>query len=68
MGTSGGELVCQAVGINEEAVVLLFKALHFGDGFAVLGDPGGVAGFKGWVGSEDAVRMGGDSKSPGGFP
>ena len=46
-GDVGGELVRQAVGVDEEAVVLLFEALHLGDGVLVLGDPGGVAGFEG---------------------
>ena len=64
MGTSGVSSSCQAVGIDEEAVVLLFEALHLGDGFAILGDPGGVAGFEGGCGVlEDAIRMGRDSKS-----
>ena len=30
-GDVGGEFVLQSIGINEEAVVLLFEALHFGD-------------------------------------
>ena len=47
-GDIGGEFVLQAVSIDEEAVVLLFEALHLGDGFAVLSDPGGVAGFEWW--------------------
>jgi len=46
-GDVGGDLVRQAVGVDEEAVVLLFEALHLSDGVAVLGDPGGVAGFEG---------------------
>ena len=46
-GDVGGELFAQAVGVDEEAVVLLFEALHLGDGVAVLGDPGGVAGIEG---------------------
>ena len=35
-GDVGGELVRQAVGVDEEAVVLLFEALHLGDGVLVL--------------------------------
>ena len=42
-----GEFVRQAVGVNEEAVVLLFQAFHLGDGGPVLGDPGVVAGCQG---------------------
>jgi len=42
-GDVGGELVLKTVGVDEEVVVLLFEALHLGDGVAVLGDPGGVA-------------------------
>ena len=38
---------------SSDLVVLLFEALHLGDGFAVLGDPGGVAGFEGWRGVGD---------------
>ena len=44
-GNAGGNLVLQAVSINEQAVVLPFKELHFGDGVAILGDPSGVARF-----------------------
>ena len=62
MGTWGW-LVRQAVGVDEEAVVLLFETLHLGDGVAILGDPGGVAGFEGGRGSEEAVRRGRDWKS-----
>ena len=62
-GDVGGELVLQAVGVDEEAVVLLFEALHLGDGVAVLGDPGGVAGFEGGSGLGGGRQEGKDWKS-----
>ena len=63
-GDLGGEFVRQAVGIDEEAVVLLFEALHLGDGLAVLGDPGGVAGFEGGRGFGGGRQEGEGSGSP----
>ena len=66
-GDVGGELVRQAVGVDEEAVVLLFEALHLGDGVAVLGDPGGVAGFEGGGGFGGGRQDGEGLEVPGAF-
>ena len=66
-GDVGGELVGQAVGVDEEAVVLLFEALHLGDGVAVLGDPGGVAGFEGGRGLGGGRQEGEGLEVPGAF-
>ena len=66
-GDVGGELVRQAVGVDEEAVVLLFEALHLGDGVAVLGDPGGVAGFEGGRGVGGGRQDGEGLEVPGAF-
>ena len=66
-GDVGGELVRQAVGVDEEAVVLLFEALHLGDGVAVLGDPGGVAGFEGGGGVGGGRQDGEGLEVPGAF-
>ena len=46
----GSEFVLEAVGVDEEAVILLFQALHLGDGLFVVGNPGDVAGFEGGIG------------------
>ena len=66
-GDVGGELFRQAVGVDEEAVVLLFETLHLGDGALVLGDPGGVAGFEGGRGLGGGRQEGEGLEVPGAF-
>ncbi len=66
-GHLGGEFILQAIGINEEAIVLLFQALHLGNGGLVLGDPGVVAGFEGGVGLEGSGQEGQGLEVPGTF-
>ena len=59
-GVVGGRLLVRAVGVEEEAVVLLFEACPVGEGVEVLGDPGCVAGFEGGrgLGGPAGVRGG----------
>ncbi|MNF91116.1 hypothetical protein D3C84_737090 [compost metagenome] len=45
-GDVWGEFVRQTVGVDQKLVVLLFETLHLGEGTAILGNPGCVAGFK----------------------
>ncbi|MCY1287251.1 hypothetical protein D9M70_362390 [compost metagenome] len=50
-GDVGAEVVCEAIGIDKETVILLFEALHLCDGGAILGGPGNVTGLKSMLGS-----------------
>ena len=65
MGTSGVSSSCQAVGVDmKRRLFFLFEALHFSNGFAILGDPGGVTGFEGGRGFWRIPSGWGEIRSP----
>ena len=63
----GSEFLLEAVGVDEEAVVLLLQALHLGDGLFVVGNPGGIAGFDGGGGIGGSCQEGEGLEVPGAF-